>query len=162
MEIYILRHGIAQDGKPGHPDSERQLTDEGRDRLRLVLRRAREGGAQPSLILTSPFVRAVQTAGVAAAELAYRGEVEKSNALTPDGSPYGVWDEIRARRSEPAILLAGHEPLLSAVVALLLGAPAVRVEMKKAALVRVDVDRFGNEPRGVLKWMLTPRLCGGK
>ena len=41
MQIYLLRHGIAEDGKPGRPDSERALTDEGRDKLRRVLKRAR-------------------------------------------------------------------------------------------------------------------------
>jgi phosphohistidine phosphatase SixA len=38
MQIYLLRHGIAEDAKPGHPDSERPLTDEGRDKLRRVLK----------------------------------------------------------------------------------------------------------------------------
>jgi phosphohistidine phosphatase len=45
---------------------------------------------------------------------------------------------------------------MSSLVAFLLDSPALSVDMKKAALVRVDCDRFGPEPRGVLKWMLTP------
>ena len=48
---------------------------------------------------------------------------------------------------------------MSAVAAFLLGCPALQVEMKKAALVRIDVDRLAREPRGVLKWMLTPAVC---
>ena len=87
--------------------------------------------------------------------LAYDGEIERAQALTPDGSPEGVWQEIRARKNEDAILLASHEPLMSATAAFLLGAPGLHVDMKKAALVRVDVDRFGPQPLGVLKWMLT-------
>ena len=160
MELYVLRHAIAQEGGPGRPDSERALTSEGREKLRAVLKRAREAGMAPSLILTSPYVRAVQTAEEAAAVLAFQGRIEHLRALEPDGSPDGVWEEIRARKNEPAILLSGHEPLLSAVVALLLGAPSLQVDMKKAALVRLDCDRFGAQPRGALKWMLTPRLAG--
>ena len=82
-----------------------------------------------------------------------------AQSLTPDGSPAEVWEEIRARKNEDAILLASHEPLMSATVAFLLGTPGLHVDMKKAALLRVDVDRFGPQPLGVLKWMLTPAVA---
>ena len=156
MEIYLLRHGIAEDGRPGHPDSARALTDEGKDKLRRVLKRA---GVKPKLILTSPYRRAVETAEIAAETLGYDGELERAQALTPDGSPSGVWDDIRAHKDEDSILLASHEPLMSATAAFLLGVPALQVDMKKAALVRIDVDRFGPRPIGVLKWMLTPAIA---
>jgi phosphohistidine phosphatase len=153
MEIYLLRHGIAEEG---HPDSARALTAEGKEKLRKVLKRA---GVKPTLILTSPYTRAIETAQIAAEVLGYEGELERSDSLTPEGSPAGVWDEIRAHRNEPSILLASHEPLMSATVAHLLGSPGVHVDMKKAALVRIDVDRFGPHPLGVLKWMLTPAIA---
>ena len=62
MQIYLLRHGIAEDAKPGRPDSERALTDEGRAKLRRVLKRARTADVTPSLILSSPYRRAMETA----------------------------------------------------------------------------------------------------
>ena len=58
MEIYVLRHGIAEEPKAGAPDSARALTDTGRERLRAVLEHAHEAGVKPSLILTSPYRRA--------------------------------------------------------------------------------------------------------
>jgi phosphohistidine phosphatase len=153
MEIYLLRHGIAEEG---YPDSARALTPEGKEKLRKVLK---QSGAKPSLIISSPYKRALETAAIAAEVLGYAGEVERAQALTPDGSTAGVWEEIRIRKNEDAILLASHEPLMSATVAFLLGAPGLHVDMKKAALVRVDVDRFGPQPLGVLKWMLTPGVA---
>ena len=153
MEIYLLRHGIAEDG---YPDSARALTAEGKEKLRRVLKRA---SVKPSLILTSPYRRAVETAEIAAEVLGYEGEIERAQSLTPDGSPAAVWEEIRARKNEDAILLASHEPLMSATAAFLLGAPGLHVDMKKAALLRVDVDRFGPQALGVLKWMLTPAVA---
>jgi phosphohistidine phosphatase len=159
MKIYVLRHGAAEDGRPGSSDPERSLTDDGREALRGVLLRARNAEVSPSLILASPYVRAVQTAEMAAEILGSHQKVTVTKTLTPDGSPAEVWDEIRARRNEQQILLAGHEPLLSQVVAYLLGAPALLVDMKKAALVCVEMGAFGQEPRGVLEWMLTPRLA---
>ena len=152
MEIYLLRHGIAEDG---YPDAQRALTEEGKEKLRRVLKRS---GAKPSLILSSPYRRALETAQIAAGVFGYAEEIERAQSLTPDGSPTAVWDEIRARKAESAILLASHEPLMSATVAYFLGAPGVHVDMKKAALVRIDVERFGPHPLGVLKWMLVPSI----
>jgi phosphohistidine phosphatase len=152
MEIYLLRHGIAEDG---YPDAQRALTDEGKEKLRRVLKRS---GAKPSLILSSPYRRALETAQIAAGVFGYTDEIEPAQSLTPDGSPTAVWDEIRGRKAESAILLASHEPLMSATVAYFLGAPGVHVDMKKAALVRIDVERFGPHPLGVLKWMLVPSI----
>ncbi len=158
MQIYLLRHGIAEDAPPGRPDSERALTSEGREKLRHVLKRARSANVSPSLILSSPYVRAVETAAVAVEVLGYSGKVVRTQALVPEASPGDVWEEIRARTGERAILLAGHEPLMSSLAAFLLTSPALQVDMKKAALVRIDCDGFGRGPRGVLKWMLTPAV----
>ena len=62
MKIYLLRHGIAENGRPNQPDSERALTGEGRDQLRETLAVARKADTAPSLIITSPYRRAVETA----------------------------------------------------------------------------------------------------
>jgi phosphohistidine phosphatase len=157
MEIYILRHGIADEAKAGVPDAERALTEAGREKLRAVLEQAHAAGVKPSIILTSPYRRALQTANVAAQVLRCNKILEDA-VLVPDSAPKAVWDLIGSHRREPAVLLAGHEPLLGMTVGYLLGAPALQVDLKKAALVRIDQESFGGAPRGVLKWMLTPRL----
>lgn len=159
MQIYLLRHGIAEDGKPGRPDAERALTDEGRVRLRRVLKRARTADVTPTLILSSTYRRAVETADVAVDVFRYTGEIVQSKSFVPEASPAQAWEEMRLYSNEEAILIASHEPLMSATCAHLLGCPALQVDMKKAALVRIDIERFGADPRGVLKWMLTPGVC---
>ena len=158
MQIYLLRHAIAEDGKPGRPDSERALTDEGRTRLRRVLKRARSADVSPSLILSSPYKRAIETAEIAADVFRYRGDLVRSAAFVPDASPEQAWEEIRLYGNEAAVMVASHEPLMSSTVAYLLGCPSLLVDMKKSALVRIDMERAGAAPRGVLKWMLTPAL----
>jgi phosphohistidine phosphatase len=160
MKIYILRHGIAEDQRAGKSDAARKLTPEGKQKLLRVLEVAREAGVSVSLILSSPLVRAVETAQLAAELLRYQGRVVQTDALVPESTPQKVWEEIRARKGDNAVLLAGHEPLLSAVAAHLLGAPSLQVDFKKGALVRVDCERLSGEPDGVLKWMLTPGLAG--
>ena len=162
MQIYLLRHAIAEDAPPGQPDSERGLTEEGRQKLSRVLKRAKAAGVSPALILSSPYRRAVETADAAAKEFGYGGKISRTRALLPNAGQFELWEEIRTLKDQPAILLAGHEPMMSAMVAFLLNSPGLEVDMKKAALVRVDCDRFGPAPQGVLKWMLTPALCEGK
>jgi phosphohistidine phosphatase len=160
MEIYLLRHAIAENARPGLKDADRALTDEGRQKLQRVLERARNAGVTPGLILSSPFRRALETAEIAMESLKYRGKIVQTAALVPDGNPRQVWDEIRSRKSESAVLLASHEPLMSSLVAHLLASPALMVDIKKAGLARIDCDGFGPEPRGVLKWLLTPATAG--
>jgi phosphohistidine phosphatase len=155
MQIYLLRHGIAEDARPGTSDADRALTPEGAEKLRRVLKRA---GVTPSLILSSPYKRAVETAEIAARVLGYKYKVVRVEALVPNGSPYAVWDELRGRKEESAILLAGHEPLMSSIATFLLDCPALQIDMKKAALVRIDCEKLGSKPGGILKWMLTPAV----
>jgi len=158
MELYILRHGIAEDGS-GIRDEDRELTPRGRDELCALLRLAARGRVQPSLILTSPLVRAVQTAEIAALEFRYKGELLGTDTLIPEADPWAFWSELRLHRDQPAVLLASHNPLCSRLPGFLLSCPAMQVHFDKGAMARIDLDRLGAEPRGVLRWMLTPRFA---
>jgi phosphohistidine phosphatase len=159
MEIYLLRHGIAEEGRAFGHDSDRALTPEGRDKLRRVLKRAHEAGVRPAVIMASPYRRAWETAEMAAEALEYRGEIVKTSKLVPETSPREAWGEMGLRWNKEAMLLASHEPLMSHMAAFLLSSPTLQVDMKKGAMVRVDCDRFEPEPHGVLKWMLTAGLA---
>ena len=158
MEIYLLRHGSAERASAGEPDSSRSLTEEGHQEVRRVLAAAKLAHACPTLILSSPYRRAQETARLAADLLDSKQPVVTADALLPDSTPQAVWDEIRIHRDEPSLLLAGHEPLFSACTAYLLGTPDLQVDFPKAGMVHIDMDQFGPRPRGVLKWMLTPHL----
>jgi phosphohistidine phosphatase len=158
MEIYLLRHGIAEDRSASGRDADRRLTDDGRAKLRRVLERAHQAGVRPSLILSSPLRRALETAEIAAHELGYEGKIVRIAALTPDSSPQQLWEAIREQRSEAAVLLAGHEPLFSSTVAYMLGSTREMVHFRKGALVRIDVESTGPTPAGVLEWLLTAKL----
>jgi phosphohistidine phosphatase len=159
MRIYILRHGIAEEASAHTPDFKRELTDEGRRKLGGVLRLARRAGVQPELVLSSPLVRAVQTAGMAREVLQVDAAIHETRTLVPEGSPRNVWEELRGMRNLEAVLLAGHEPLLSILTAYLLGSPELQVQMAKAAMVCIEMDQFRGEPHGTLRWMVTPKLA---
>jgi len=160
MELYLLRHGIAEDAPPGHPDADRRLTAEGKKKTAEVIRLARRAGLEEPLVLSSPYARAVETARVAIAELGLKNEPVLTPALIPHSNPEAVWAELRDFNKERALLLSGHEPLMGHLAAYLLNTPGLRVDMKKSALVRIDVEGLGYVPYGTLRWMLTPRLAG--
>jgi phosphohistidine phosphatase len=160
MQIHLLRHGTAEDIQAGSSDFGRKLTAAGREEVRHAVKCAGPAVA-PTLILTSPFARAMETAEIAAAVVGYTGNIVCTEALVPTARPDLVWQEIRSRPDESQILLAGHEPLLSQLTAYLLNCPTLQVDMRKATLVRIDIDRFAGKPCGVLKWVLPPdiRAC---
>jgi phosphohistidine phosphatase len=160
MFVYVLRHGIAEEARPGDPDAARALTVEGRKKLAAVLERAKKAGAAPTVILSSPYVRAKQTARMAAQTFDCEGSVVETSALVPSGSPETVWDEVSEYRSEEQLMVVGHEPLLGELVSYLLDSPSLRVDMRKATMVAISLGGLRGAPRGVLQWMVTPRLAG--
>jgi len=160
MLIYVLRHGIAETAQAGMRDADRALTEEGFKKLKSILRAVRAAEASPSVILTSPYRRAVQTAELAAQVLEFEGEVVQVKSLAPASEAEDVWEDIRLHRQEDQVLLSGHEPLLGQVIGFLLGVPSLQVDLKKAGIACVQVDAFGPRPRGVLKWLLAPKLVG--
>ena len=159
MRIYVLRHGIAEERRLGRPDAARKLTPEGKQKLSRVLERARQAVPPPDLVLSSPLVRAVETAAIAAEVLGYRGDIVETDALLPGSTPQTLWQEIQRRKDAESLLLSGHEPHLSASIAFLLGAPGILIDLKKGALVHLQVEPGGNPPRAVLQWMLTAKLA---
>ena len=157
MQIYILRHGIAEDAAPGQSDSARRLTAEGKQKLRSILAVAREAKVRPDVLLSSPLTRAMETAEIAHQILKVTERILQTDVLTPSYTPERVWDEIRLHRGAEQIMLAGHEPQLSSLVQFLTGG---RVEMKKGAIARVDTESLGTRPNATLIWLLTAKLAG--
>ncbi|MCS7024621.1 MAG: phosphohistidine phosphatase SixA [Bryobacteraceae bacterium] len=158
MELYLLRHGLAEEAKPGSRDADRALTAEGKRKLRLVLGVARRAGLRPDLILTSPYRRAVETAQIAAELLEYNEPLLETPQLVPEADAAEAWAEIRIHKAAKSILVSSHEPLTSELIHFLCGA---RAEVKKGSLTRIDLEHVNPRPSGVLKWMLTPKLAEG-
>lgn len=159
MQVYLLRHGIAEENRSGKSDAERQLTAEGRRKLRETLRTVAEADAKPSLILTSPLQRAVQTAEIARSVLNHKGDLLETEALLPGANPEQVWDEIRVHKDEPELMLVGHDPLFTHLAGHFLGFPELNIDFKKGAILRVDFESFGPSPKGVLRWFLVAKLA---
>jgi phosphohistidine phosphatase len=159
MQVYLLRHGAAEEDRSGLSDADRALTQDGRRKLRQTLQTASQADVRPTLILTSSLKRAVETAEIAQEVLGYKGELLRTEALLPGSSVEDVWDEIRVHANETAIVLVGHNPLFADLAGYLLGAPELHVDVKKGSLLRIDFESLSSQPKGILRWFLVAKLA---
>ena len=154
MVLYLVRHGRAEDARAGARDEDRSLTDRGRREVRDAMDRARS--AAPARILTSPLLRARQTAAIAAEVLRCPEPPRPTAALTPDSSPERVWAELASHRAVAELMLVAHQPLLGSLYAFLLGAPALAVDVEPGSIGCIELDRVGGPPCAALRWLLPP------
>lgn len=160
MTLYVLRHAIAEDARPGQSDSTRQLTETGRNRCRRVLAQAKRVKVQPTYILTSPFDRAAQTAEIARLELGFDDELITTNALVPFVGVQELWSAIRDYAVGGDVMIVGHNPQLSMLVMWLLGARSDALWLKKSGLAALGIGDAGPHPRAELSWLMTPGSVG--
>ncbi len=137
MHLYLLRHANADTIAPS--DDARLLSEKGMMQAVKVARFCEAHGIQPSLVLTSPVRRAHDTAQIVAAHL--RAEMMIVPWLACGMSPSIALDELRAFRSHGSVMIVGHEPDFSSLIAHLLGTPSgENVAVKKASLTLLEVE----------------------
>jgi phosphohistidine phosphatase len=161
MNLYLLRHGIAVE--PGivgcEQDSERPLTAKGKSRLRTAARAMQEWGLSFDRILSSPLLRAKQTAEIVAKTLKLRKKLAFSDDLAPAGDPRLLIQQLNQFRPEPKnVLLVGHEPYLGRLIALLAaGNTSLEIDFKKGGVCKLQAEFLMYGRCAKLVWLLTPR-----
>lgn len=159
-EVFLVRHAIAfdRDADKWPDDRLRPLTPEGICRFRKAARGVRRAVGPVDRVLTSPLVRARQTAEILAETIAWPAAIECPE-LAPGIDPAVV---VAVLRKQPfdAIALVGHEPSLGILLSYLLGGPNVplRLEMKKGGVARLSFAGGVRPGKASLRWILTPRM----
>jgi phosphohistidine phosphatase len=167
MQVCIMRHGIAVDRvePDGPPDSERPLTPKGRDRTLRAAEGLKALGLKPDLLLTSPFLRALQTAEIVAGVLDIPpAALERSDALLPEANPAELF-RLLCRGKARSILCFGHAPHVDEAIAFALGLNRPFTALKKAGAACISLDGPFPPRGGVLEWLHTAkslRLLKGK
>ena len=157
-ELYLIRHGIAEEGGDAWPDdSKRPLTHAGISRLRKSARGLIRLGVAFDVILTSPLVRTRQTAETVADVYSSRPPIVTIESLAPGGSYQAVLSDLEKQARRSRIALVGHEPSVGEIAAKLAGGRHP-FPFKKGAVCRVDVDVLPPVGPGSLRWFLTPRI----
>jgi len=160
MQLYIVRHGIAIEREDPRcpPDPERYLTEEGVEKTEQVAKGVAALGATADLLLTSPYVRATQTAEIFASALDYaKQKIRRLDLLLPGAEPSLLFRELAREKQASSIFLFGHAPQLDDVIATALGSKRHLTALKKGGVALVELKRL-SPPIGVLVWLATPKL----
>ncbi len=168
MRIYILRHGLA--GEADDPawagrDNERPLTEKGERKIRKLAKALRRRELIFEQILSSPYVRARQTAEIVAETLGLAEALGVSEHLQPGADHGKLIDELAESSQLQNVLLVGHEPHLSQLMSLLISGDlqGVALTLKKGGLGKLRVEGEIQAGRcASLEWLLPPSPLKGK
>lgn len=165
MEVYLVRHAVAEDresfAEKKLDDSQRPLTLKGRKKQQKISLKMIELIGKVDLIVTSPYVRARETAEILA-QIFYNTKVEVASELVPESPPSTVLNWLKAHcRGLGSVILVGHEPQISNLVSYFLtGHSNALIEMKKSGVACFhfpdveDVDTVKPE----LRWLVPPKI----
>jgi phosphohistidine phosphatase len=160
MKIYVVRHGIAIDREdPKCPsDAERHLTEEGIQKTKRVAAAVADLKATPDLFLSSPYVRAMQTAEIFAAALDYsKQKIRQTDLLLPGAEPTLFFKELAKDKQTSTLFVFGHAPQLDELIATALGTKHHITSLKKAGVALLELKRV-SPPNGELVWLATPKM----
>lgn len=159
MKIYLVRHGIAVEGlvRGISRDSERPLTDEGVEETQMVARALKTMGVAADVVVSSPLVRAKQTADIIHAQVG--GERAMTDSLSPGVTVASVYKFLKKYDTALDIFLVGHEPDMGEIVKDLIGAGfEFTLPFQKAGVCCVEVADLPPTMPGILKWLVTPQI----
>lgn len=158
MEIYLLRHAIAVPrGTPGYPNDDRPLTAEGIEKMRDAAKGIARVVSGFDVILTSPLIRARETASIAAEATQNLDRIEICEHLLPESDIFEIHTCLLKFRDKDRVMLVGHEPSMSAFASILLGGKTSIIEFKKGSLCRIDIHRPPTTMPGTLIFHLQPK-----
>lgn len=158
MIVYLVRHGIAidRDHDDVSSDEQRWLTKKGRYRTTQVAHGLKVLGCRPDTILSSPLVRAVQTAKILYEVLGTGSSFEESSFLRPD-VPIAKAMEWVSTQQDASIMLVGHMPDIAALASEMIGGTGnIRITMKKAAVCAISFTDTPRPGKGRLEWLMQP------
>ena len=160
MQLYFLRHGKAVE--PGGPDAcddaSRALTPDGITEIEAEAEVLDRLGVRPDVIWTSPLLRARQTAEIVARRLGLEKRLMETELLAPGCDLDRLRKLLERQGTVERVMLVGHEPDFSSMVGDLISARGVAMELKKGGLAVVQLDGSVRAGKGVLRWLVPPKL----
>lgn len=161
MRLYLVRHGHAED-KAGKEDAARALTPAGRRDIAAVASYIAHGLESPVRVLSSPYLRAEQSAEILREALRLEGKLHATEALLPESD----WPALRAHLLEleaggvRSVIAVGHNPSISMICAsIIAGSSDARIELPKGAVACIELDSFESRQPGDLRWLVTPGVA---
>jgi phosphohistidine phosphatase len=176
MELYLIRHGIAEERSPDLEDEKRELTAKGQDKTQKVAKRLYELGLRFELILTSPLARARQTAEILQT-CGLSSQIEESSHLSPEGN-FHLWlnwlEQKHMLITDTQLALVGHEPDLGQWAEIMIWGKLKQesefaensvdsyptaIALKKAGIIGVNLPKEGSPVgRSQIFWLSSPKF----
>ena len=160
MEVFLVRHAIAHERnrKRWPDDALRPLTAAGKSKFRRAARGLAHCLPKDIVVLSSPYVRARETAAILAKALR-RAKVVECTELASHESPSMTFELLHTRK-EKAVVLVGHEPNFSSFLSAALSGGHVRleIEFKKGGAACIGFTKKIEPGQATLRWMLPPRM----
>jgi phosphohistidine phosphatase len=159
MMLYILRHATAEEAASGGDDGARKLTERSKEKMRAAAQGLRAMRLKFNVILTSPLVRATETAEIVSAAYENVTPPQVLPALATGVAAAEAVAALRAFSKHEDVLIVGHEPQLSAIASILLtgSSDAARFKLKTGGIIAIDLPARFERGGGELRWMLTHR-----
>ena len=158
QSFYLIRHAIAEERGDKWPDDRlRPLTHKGMARMRQAVRGLRALGVEIDLLLTSPLVRARQTADIVIEGMKPTPDLDVLPALAPGTARSAVSDVLGNFTKTASIAVVGHEPDLGELARWLVGARAP-LPFKKGGVCRIDTTGGPAAGSGQIVWFATPAM----
>lgn len=157
MEIYIIRHAIAEERETwDKPDELRPLTPRGHKKMQRSARGLRALDVKLTHLYSSPLTRAMQTAEIVQKSLKVES-IQQTDALSPEAPPQAIVPVLNELPGNAAVGLVGHEPHLSHLLSFLLtGLRQGFATFKKGGVACLEAEIPVQPGKAILRWLLEP------
>jgi len=159
VDLFIARH--AEAGKSltnAQKDTERPLTSEGRSEAEAIGAFVVKLGIRFDEVISSPLRRSRETAEAITKRQKKKVKLQFWDELRPEGEREAMLTRLAAIGHGSKVLLVGHDPYLSTLIADMIGSSSGTIILKKGGVARVRVTTFSPQARGELRWLLSPRV----
>ena len=152
MLLFLLRHGDAS--QEAFSDRQRPLSEEGKISISRIAQYIASNRIDLTKIITSPLLRAWQTAQIVAEHLRLDDKIEESDLLLSDSNPDDIICELLKFNNDEKILLVSHQPFLGILISHLICKGFANIEVRKASLTCVEIEQPVSSGKGVLRFLL--------
>ncbi|MGC8770052.1 MAG: phosphohistidine phosphatase SixA [Brevinematia bacterium] len=162
MEIYIVRHALAENADEKKDDKDRSLIDKGFKETKAIGKILKKLDVKPDLLVSSPLTRAIQTADIIASKLNYKKKINVAKELLPESKPEDILNLITSKIGSKvkSLIIVGHMPLLGEFISFLLGIKNFVFEIEKSGVYIIEMN-FNEKKQieAIFKGYITPSMA---
>ncbi len=162
MEIFIIRHALAENTDEKKEDKDRELVEKGFKDTKAIAKVLNKLKVGPDLLVSSPLTRAIQTAEIIANKLNYKKKINVAKELLPESKPEDILNLIKSKIGSKVktLVIVGHMPLLGEFISFLLNIKNFCFDIEKSGVYIIELNFNDNKSiESILKGYITPSMA---